>query len=127
MPATRYENSKSFRKNILRITDFLLVLLIVAEGIIIYRNIIIDTNQDLYNIFLKGKYQNFEFLDRSDELFIAATHYIDCKNSEENTAERVDILYDRIFFIEAAFYLDVEIGEQTQNGCVKQIMVRKVP
>lgn len=127
MSVTRYKNSKSFWKNILRITDFLLLILIAAEVFIIYQNIEFDKNKDLYKVYVKRNYKNFEFLDKRDELFIAATHYVDCKSAKVNTAKRVDILYERMFFIEVAFYLDVAIGEQTQNGCVEQVMVRKVP
>jgi hypothetical protein len=127
MSATRYENLKSLRKNIIRITDFLLILFIAVEGYVIYNNVVFDRNGDLYKIFLKGNYQNFDFLDRGDELFIAVARYVDCKNSKINTGKRVDILYERIFFIEVAVYLEVEIGEQTQDGCVEQVLVRQVP
>jgi hypothetical protein len=127
MSATKYTNYKKSRKLILRITDAFLIILIFIEGFYIYENIVIDKNYHLYEIYSKINYDNFSFLDKNDDLFIAASKYIDCRNAKENTAKRVDILYDRIFFIEAAVYLDVEIGEWNQNGCVKQVMVRKVP
>jgi len=127
MSATRYENLKNLRKNIIGITDFLLIFFIAIEGCVVYNNVVFDKNRDLYNIYLKGNYKNFEFLDRGDELFIAASRYVDCKKSKINRGERVDILYERIFFIEVAVYLEVDIGEQTQDGCVEQVLVRNVP
>jgi len=127
MSATRSENLKSLRKNIIRITDFLIILFIAVEVYFVYNNVIFDKNRDLYQIYLKKNYKNFEFLDRGDELFIAASRYVDCKKSKINRGERVDILYERIFFIEVAVYLEVDIGEQTQDGCVEQVLVRNVP
>jgi len=100
---------------------------IAIEGCVIYTNVVFDKNRDLYQIYVKKNYKNFDFLDRGDELFIAASRYVDCKNSKTNTGKRVDILYERIFFIEVAVYLEVDIGEQTQDGCVEQVLVRNVP
>ncbi|MGM4913195.1 hypothetical protein [Rhizobium sp. 768_B6_N1_8] len=127
MPATRYKNAKGLWKHVLRISDVLLVLLIVSAGFYLYKNVIIEKNSYLYEIYSKREYENFGLLDRNDELFIAVSKYIDCQNSKKNTAKRVDIMHDRILIIEAAVYLEVEIVERTHNGCVNQVMVRKVP
>ncbi|TAU37639.1 hypothetical protein ELI43_34055 [Rhizobium leguminosarum] len=127
MSTTKHANSNSFRRKVLRLTDVLLVALIIAEVYIVYKNVSFYQNKDLYSVFYNKNYRNFEVLDRRDELYIVASKYVDCTKLNIDNAERIDLLYNRIFFIETSVFLELTIGEQTALGCVEQVTVRKLP
>lgn len=111
----------------IKISDVIATSLLAIEALYIIGNVHFYTNLELYEIYVSGRYRNFEMISKNDKMFEATGKIIDCNKAPVGRADIIEMTTSSIFSIGTSMFLEVAFKKPENGHCVDQIMFRTMP